>query len=993
MKKLVSILLLLFYATALFGQDAPPVGATVKTLQSPGFKYNTADSTVWMYKGATYGWNRLLTRRDSVSGSGGSGDYYWKIRSGATETESRTPNYGYLYNWYAVANLPGPNAHVPTNADFYDLYDFLALNDEFNRGGLLKETGTTYWNTPNTGAIDTYNFHARGGGWRNEGFSNLGIYGNWWTWDDIDGATALGRYVQYDGPDFVGDQFSKFNGMAVRLIVDTPIEVSGSNAIYVGNDGQRYTCVLIGSQWWMNQDLIETQYSDHSPIPVITDETLWTDAVDGARCSYNNNTAMAYTSTITTGATDHAITSRKVVEFKDSESVNWSVSDISDTLISIEARVDTSISESPIKLVATDNLVSTALDAALPHGYKSIALGDSAGIGSDSTFYSNYIGYMAGMNVFKGGGNNGIGFLAGAGTTNTIGCDFIGAGSGYESENSSSSLYLGNGAGRSTKNARVTNYIGAVSGEGSNTIEGSNLIGTSSGTLSDSIYYSNFIGYGAGNQADFVRSSNFIGNEAGSGSSRSNYSNMIGYQTGAFNDSTSYSNFIGYKAGYPISYGGAGVKNNNIIIGTNITLPSNSANRLNIGGILFGKNTYATTSGNPSISPTATGSIGIGVVDPIARLHLPAGTNTIAPLKIDSGALVSVKQKWIVENDGEHLYYTTKDTIRRQLDNSSSGGASYLYSIGTDSVEVSTFAGSGGDNLLMGQPEPEFDRYTWFDGDANSFFGSRTFPYAYTASGNTGIGAFAGYYLYAGNRNFLGGYASGAYLTEGNHNTLVGASTGYNPLAESTTNYQITTDSAMTLIGYGATKNNAARLHNGIAIGANAYVLQSDQVVLGNDSITSTLLKGTVTVPELKVKSEGYGAGKILQSDANGLLSYTSKPNVHNQVYVGNAQGAVDRVDLTGATITYTPRGNNVLVLFSNTTSNQAAAVNIHYYIHVGTNVPGSADLYFGGGQQHCSFQALYPVSAGTPITVKIQWSSGTAVWANSNYLTVIDLP
>jgi hypothetical protein len=195
------------------------------------------------------------------------------------------------------------------------------------------------------------------------------------------------------------------------------------------------------------------------------------------------------------------------------------------------------------------------------------------------------------------------------------------------------------------------------------------------------------------------------------------------------------------------------------------------------------------------------------------------------------------------------------------------------------------------------------------------------------------------------------------------------------------------------LLGYGATKHNSARLHNGIAIGANTHVLQSDQVVLGNDSITSTLLKGTVKVPELEVKSAGYGAGKILQSDANGLLSYTSQPNAHNQVYVGSAQGAVARGDLTGATITYTPKGNNVLVLFSNTTSNQAAAVNIHYYIHVGTNVPGSADLYFGGGQQHCSFQALYQVTAGTPIAVKIQWSSSTDVWAYSNYLTVIDLP
>ena len=52
----------------------------------------------------------------------------------------------------------------------------------------------------------------------------------------------------------------------------------------------------------------------------------------------------------------------------------------------------------------------------------------------------------------------------------------------------------------------------------------------------------------------------------------------------------------------------------------------------------------------------------------------------------------------------------------------------------------------------------------------------------------------------------------------------------------------------MTLLGYGATKNNASQLDNGIAIGSGAQVLASNQAVLGNDNITTTLLKGSVGI-------------------------------------------------------------------------------------------------------------------------------------------------
>ena len=64
------------------------------------------------------------------------------------------------------------------------------------------------------------------------------------------------------------------------------------------------------------------------------------------------------------------------------------------------------------------------------------------------------------------------------------------------------------------------------------------------------------------------------------------------------------------------------IGNNNIIIGTNITLPASTANAINIGGVLFGTGCYSTTSGIPSYAPISGGKIGIGIVSPSYTLDV-----------------------------------------------------------------------------------------------------------------------------------------------------------------------------------------------------------------------------------------------------------------------------------------------------------------------------------------------------------------------------------
>lgn len=83
------------------------------------------------------------------------------------------------------------------------------------------------------------------------------------------------------------------------------------------------------------------------------------------------------------------------------------------------------------------------------------------------------------------------------------------------------------------------------------------------------------------------------------------------------------SNLFGYQAG--MTFIGNNIGANNIIIGTNISLPNAAANSMNIGGVLFGIGFQSNTSGNPVATPVAGGRIGIGIVAPAYTLDVGNG--------------------------------------------------------------------------------------------------------------------------------------------------------------------------------------------------------------------------------------------------------------------------------------------------------------------------------------------------------------------------------
>jgi uncharacterized protein (TIGR02145 family) len=127
--------------------------------------------------------------------------------------------YGRLYNWYAVntGKLAPVGWHVPTSNDFQILSSYLGNGNV--AGGKMKESGTTHWNSPNTGATNESGFTALPSGGRLDIYSmsryeykNLGA--NSYFWISSSGFLVL----TYQEAISYYTSYSKKFGLSVRLI-------------------------------------------------------------------------------------------------------------------------------------------------------------------------------------------------------------------------------------------------------------------------------------------------------------------------------------------------------------------------------------------------------------------------------------------------------------------------------------------------------------------------------------------------------------------------------------------------------------------------------------------------------------------------------------------------------------------------------------------------------------------------------------------------------
>jgi uncharacterized protein (TIGR02145 family) len=140
-------------------------------------------------------------------------------------TGSNVDVYGLLYNWYAVnSGLCCPTGwHVPSDNDWTILATYLGGTSI--AGGKMKESGTSHWLSPNTGATNESGFLALPGGYRYGeagvgSFSGLSAQTAWYS-SSMNGANPIYYYIIYTSSELrrsIGT--TKNYGYSVRCMRD-----------------------------------------------------------------------------------------------------------------------------------------------------------------------------------------------------------------------------------------------------------------------------------------------------------------------------------------------------------------------------------------------------------------------------------------------------------------------------------------------------------------------------------------------------------------------------------------------------------------------------------------------------------------------------------------------------------------------------------------------------------------------------------------------------
>ena len=266
------------------------------------------------------------------------------------------------------------------------------------------------------------------------------------------------------------------------------------------------------------------------------------------------------------------------------------------------------------------NLATTA--------YNSNFFGQNSGKYSDNANNSNFLGFNSGENAYYASNSNFLGNNSGSGAGGASNSNFLGNNSGQNAANANNSNFIGERAGKDAVSANNSNFLGEGAGQSATTANNSNFLGQNAG-LSSYSNNSNFFGQNSGEFTQFANNSNFFGFYAGAGANNANDSNFFGYSAGQNATGASNSNLFGFNAGKTFTSNSIG--SNNIVIGTNISLPNGVTNSLNIGGVLFGLNTYNNTIGDPSITAQTNGRIGINVVTPNCDLEIKGNQTFTVP--------------------------------------------------------------------------------------------------------------------------------------------------------------------------------------------------------------------------------------------------------------------------------------------------------------------------------------------------------------------------
>lgn len=213
---------------------------------------------------------------------------------------------GILYNWYVIKDtryICSEGWHIPTQDEINNLAIFLDAGfnpgapdfdiTSVDAGHKLRETGTTYWVAPNTGATNLTGFNGRGSGRRygsDGSFNGLLNNANFWliAGDEPDSNRCFAldeSFLQTFGYSSTGVN----DGYSIRPFKDSTALSDKESGTYTDPSGYTYRTICIGTQEVVADNIKTVHYRNGDPIPEVADSGTWTGLASGAWCYYNND--------------------------------------------------------------------------------------------------------------------------------------------------------------------------------------------------------------------------------------------------------------------------------------------------------------------------------------------------------------------------------------------------------------------------------------------------------------------------------------------------------------------------------------------------------------------------------------------------------------------------------------------------------------------------------------------------------------------------------
>ena len=478
-------------------------------------------------------------------------------------------------------------------------------------------------------------------------------------------------------------------------------------------------------------------------------------------------------------------------------------------------------------------------------GFKNTAsdnafFGSSAGTNNTTGDRNAFFGINSGFSTTTGCCNSFFGNSSGAGNTTGFGNAFFGGSAGVANTVGFSNTYYGDLAGASLSSGNNNTIIGKSSGL---SILTGNDIMLAGGNASGANNLTNATAIGANS---FVGSSNSMVLGSINGVNGSVADTNVGIGTISpltrFQVKTATGNY------------GLTHTDGSISVGSYVGNSASGASGGWLGTQSNHKLFLFTNNGQPSLTVDTTGNVGVGTITPGSKLTVAGLIETTSGgVKFPDGSIQTTAG--LLSTAAIANQTTQQAAANFNIDGT--GKAAVFDSsthyflqgrrfISMSSENSNTMVGDGAGTSIADEPAPV---------SHNSFFGLQAGTSA-VSGGNSFFGSQSGRSTSTGGANAFFGFGSGTFNTTGAGNTYIGNSTGQ----------QNVTGSANTVLGFGADLTDG--VNNSTAIGAGAFVTQSDSLVLGN--VTDTKVGVGTTAP--KAKLDVTGGNILVGSPGQGII-------------------------------------------------------------------------------------------------------------------------